>query len=207
MKKHQYSLLSLAIITACYSSNAVADLKSQCLLGVPQFHGEVVSGEQTQLPVYIESDNALINQPNEAIYSGSVSIQQGNRSVVADQVRVAQNGNQARNAYLQGAFEYRDNIIQAKGRDASFNLLNKDVDLGNADYQFVGRQGRGTAESVAVRAEQRVLKNASFTSCLPNDKSWQIEASEMVQHVKEEYAELWHARFKVLGVPIFYSPY
>lgn len=207
MKKHQYSLLSLAIITACYSTNATADLKSQCLLGVPQFHGEVVTGDQTQLPVYIESDSAVINQPNDATYTGNVSVQQGNRSVVADQVRVEQNGEYARNAYLQGAFDYRDNLIQAKGRDASFNLLNKDVDLGNADYQFVGRQGRGTAESVSVRSEQRVLKNATFTSCLPNDKSWEIDADEMVQHVKEEYAELWHARFKVLGVPIFYSPY
>lgn len=42
---------------------------------------------------------------------------------------------------------------------------------------------------------------------MPDDKSWSIEANEMVQHVKDEYAELWHARFKVLGVPIFYSPY
>lgn len=185
----------------------MADLKSQCLLGVPQFQGELVQGEQIQQPVYIESDSALINQPKDATYTGNVSIRQGNRSVIADEVRVEQDGNKARNAYLRGNFDYRDNLINATGQDASFNLLNKDADFGNADYQFVGRQGRGTAENVSVRSEQRVLKNASFTSCLPGDKSWSIEAKEMVQHVKEEYAELWHARFKVLGVPIFYSPY
>lgn len=207
MKQHQYSLLSLAIITACYSHYAQADLKSQCLLGVPQFHGEVVEGEQTQMPVYIEADNAVINQPKEAIYSGNVSIQQGNRSIVANEVRVEQDGETRRDAYLQGAFEYRDNLINAKGRDASFNLLNKDADLANADYQFVGRQGRGTAEQVSVRADQRVMKNATFTSCLPEDQSWSIRANEMIQHVDEEYAEMWHARFNVLGVPIFYSPY
>ena len=63
MKKHHYSLLSLAICAACYSNSASADLRSQCLLGVPQFKGEVVSGDQTQLPVYIEADSAEINQP------------------------------------------------------------------------------------------------------------------------------------------------
>lgn len=185
----------------------MADLKSQCLLGVPQFQDELVQGDQTQLPVYIESDSVLINQPKDATYTGNVSVRQGNRSVVADEVRIEQDGDKARNAYLRGAFDYRDNLINATGRDASFNLLNKDADLGNADYQFVGRQGRGVAENVSVRSDQRVLKNASFTSCLSGDKSWLIEAKEMVQHVKEEYAELWHARFKVLGVPIFYSPY
>ncbi|EJS87139.1 LPS assembly outer membrane complex protein LptD, partial [Pasteurella multocida subsp. multocida str. Anand1_cattle] len=25
--------------------------------------------------------------------------------------------------------------------------------------------------------------------------------------IQEEYAEMWHARFKVHGVPIFYTPY
>ena len=207
MKRYHYNLLSLAILSACYSNYAVADLKAQCLLGVPHFEGEVVEGEQTQLPVYIEADSALINQPRDATYTGDVSIKQGNRTIWADEVRVEQDGDKARNAYLRGSFDYKDNLINAKGRDATINLLNKDVDLGNADYQFVGRQGRGTAAEVSVREGQRTMKNASFTSCLPDDKSWSIEANEMVQHVKEEYAELWHARFKVLGVPVFYSPY
>ncbi|OOS00629.1 LPS assembly protein LptD [Haemophilus paracuniculus] len=205
--KQRYSLLSLAIISACYSSYANADLKQQCLLGVPQFQGEVVKGDQTQMPVYIEADSAVINQPKDATYTGDVSVKQGNRTILADQVRLEQNGDISRMAYLQGNFEYQDNFVQAKGRDATIDLFSKDTDLANADYQFVGRQGRGTAGEVSVREDQRVFKNASFTSCLPGDESWSVEAKEMRQYVKEEYAEMWHARFKVLGVPIFYTPY
>lgn len=205
--KQRYSLLSLAVMAACYSNYAVADLRQQCLLGVPQFHGEVVEGDQLRMPVTIESDNAVINQPRDATYSGDVRIQQGNRAIVADQVRVEQDGENARMAYLQGNFNYQDNLIQATGSDAAINLLSKDASLTNANYQLVGRQGRGTAESGEFGDEKRMLKNASFTACLPNDNAWSIEANEMIQHVKEEYAEMWHARFKVLGVPVFYSPY
>lgn len=205
--KQRYSLLSLAVMAACYSNYAVADLRQQCLLGVPQFHGEVVEGDQLRMPVTIESDNAVINQPRDATYSGDVRIQQGNRAIVADQVRVEQDGENARMAYLQGNFNYQDNLIQATGSDAAINLLSKDTSLTNANYQLVGRQGRGTAESGEFGDEKRMLKNASFTACLPNDNAWSIEANEMIQHVKEEYAEMWHARFKVLGVPVFYSPY
>ncbi|QBQ64469.1 LPS assembly protein LptD [Actinobacillus indolicus] len=207
MKQHHYSLISLAVMSACYSQYAIADLKSQCLLGVPQFHGEVVQGDQTQLPVYIEADSAVINQPTDATYTGDVSVKQGNRSIVADQVYVEQQDGKAQNVRLTGKFDYRDNQINATGNDATINLVSNEAQLGNADYQLVGRQGRGTAEEVSANNDTRIMKNASFTSCLPNDESWSIEANEMIQHVKDEYAEIWHARFKVLGVPVFYSPY
>ncbi len=207
MKQHHYNLIALAVMAACYSQYAAADLKSQCLLGVPQFHGEVVDGDQTQLPVYIEADSAVINQPTDATYTGDVSVKQGNRSIIADQVYVEQQDGKAQNVRLTGKFDYRDNQINATGNDATINLVSNEAQLGNADYQLVGRQGRGTAEEVNASNDTRIMKNASFTSCLPDDNSWSIEANEMIQHVKDEYAEMWHARFKVLGVPVFYSPY
>jgi LPS-assembly protein lptD len=71
----------------------------------------------------------------------------------------------------------------------------------------VDRQGRGSAKNVELRDNYRLMKNATFTSCLPDDNSWSIYASEMRQYIKEEYAEMWHARLKVHGVPIFYTPY
>ncbi len=33
-----------------------------------------------------------------------------------------------------------------------------------------------------------------FTSCLHGDNKWGSDASEIRQYVKEEYAEMWHAR-------------
>lgn len=34
-----------------------------------------------------------------------------------------------------------------------------------------------------------------------------IEANEIRQHIQEEYLEMWHARFKISGMPVFYTPY
>lgn len=83
-------------------------------------------------------------------------------------------------------------------------LNTKNTDIKNADYQLVDRQGRGKAESIALREDYRLMTNAVFTSCLPQDNAWSIEAKEMRQHIQEEYAEMWHARFKVHGVPILH---
>ena len=210
MKKNTYTLISLSILTALYSADSAADLAKQCLYGVPHFTGEVVSGNPNDLPVYIEADQAEITQPRSGIYKGNVDVKQGNRHLQSAEVEVQQQGsgdNVQRYAFARGGFDYRDNQINLLGDDAKIHLNTKDTDVRNAHYQLVDRQGRGSAESVELRDDYRVMKNATFTSCLQDDHSWSIYADEMRQHVKEEYAEMWHARFKVQGVPVFYTPY
>ena len=210
MKKNTYTLISLSILTALYSADSMADLAKQCLYGVPHFTGEVVSGNPNDLPVYIEADQAEITQPRSGIYKGRVDVKQGNRHLQSAEVEVQQQGsgdNVQRYAFARGGFDYRDNQINLLGDDAKIHLNTKDTDVRNAHYQLVDRQGRGAAESVELRDDYRVMKNATFTSCLQDDHSWSIYADEMRQHVKEEYAEMWHARFKVQGVPVFYTPY
>ena len=210
MKKNTYTLISLSILTALYSAESTADLAKQCLYGVPHFTGEVVSGNPNDLPVYIEADQAEIKQPRSGIYKGNVDVKQGNRHLQSAEVEVQQQGsgdNVQRYAFARGGFDYRDNQINLLGDDAKIHLNTKDTDVRNAHYQLVDRQGRGSAESVELRDDYRVMKNATFTSCLQDDHSWSIYADEMRQHVKEEYAEMWHARFKVQGVPVFYTPY
>ena len=210
MNKNIYTLISLSILTALYSAESTADLAKQCLYGVPHFTGEVVSGNPNDLPVYIEADQAEITQPRSGIYKGNVDIKQGNRRLQSAEVEVQQLGsgdNVQRYAFARGGFDYRDNQINLLGDDAKIHLNTKDTDVRNANYQLVDRQGRGSAESVELRDDYRVMKNATFTSCLQDDHSWSIYADEMRQHVKEEYAEMWHARFKVQGVPVFYTPY
>ena len=210
MKKNTYTLISLSILTALYSAESTADLAKQCLYGVPHFTGEVVSGNPNDLPVYIEADQAEITQPRSGIYKGNVDVKQGNRHLQSAEVEVQQQesgDNVQRYAFARGGFDYRDNQINLLGDDAKIHLNTKDTDVRNAHYQLVDRQGRGSAESVELRDDYRVMKNATFTSCLQDDHSWSIYADEMRQHVKEEYAEMWHARFKVQGVPVFYTPY
>ena len=210
MNKNTYTLISLSILTALYSADSTADLAKQCLYGVPHFSGEVVSGNPNDLPVYIEADQAEITQPRSGIYKGRVDVKQGNRHLQSAEVEVQQQGsgdNVQRYAFARGGFDYQDNQINLLGDDAKIHLNTKDTDVRNAHYQLVDRQGRGSAESVELRDDYRVMKNATFTSCLQDDHSWSIYADEMRQHVKEEYAEMWHARFKVQGVPVFYTPY
>lgn len=206
MKKNLYTLLSISILTALYSQSSWGNLQEQCLSGVPHFSGEVTQGNLNELPVEIEANNAEIT-PISAKYDGNVEVKQGNRSLNANSLSVLRDGKEQRMAEVSNGFKYKDTLIQLEGNSAKINLNNKDSWGENVDYQFVNRQGRGKANSVESNAKERKMKNATFTSCLPNDESWSIEAKEIRQDIEGEYAEMWHARFKIHGVPVFYTPY
>ncbi|WP_289306605.1 LptA/OstA family protein, partial [Escherichia coli] len=77
------------------------------------------------------------------------------------------------------------------------------------DYKMMGSQGRGKAELMEQRGENRytILDNGSFTSCLTGSDTWSVVGSEIVHDREEHVAEIWNARFKLGPVPIFYSPY
>lgn len=211
MKKHGYSLLTVLVAGTLYGNAAYADLRQQCLLGVPHFVGEVVHGNPNEQPIYIEADRGGMLHAAEATYQGDVDIRQGNRRLQSQHAKITtQQGNDSklmRLVYIDGDLAYRDEQIDLRGSNAKMNLNSKDSDIESVDYQFVGRQGRGTAVRAEMSERYRTLRHATFTSCLPDDNAWTIEANEIRQDLQEEVAEMWGARFRVLGVPILYAPY
>ncbi|KYP95769.1 LPS biosynthesis protein, partial [Sodalis-like endosymbiont of Proechinophthirus fluctus] len=213
MKKRLPTLLVSLIGSALYSQQAPADLVDQCLLGVPAYTKPFVNGNPNTLPVYIQADKAVANYPDHALFSGSVSIEQSNSTLTADEVhltrRQEQNQTPLRTVTATGNVSYISNEIKMQGPKAWSNLNTKDTDVYHGNYQMVGRQGRGDADTMKQRGDNRytVLENGSFTSCLPGDESWSVVGSEVIYDREEQVTEIWNARFKIGKVPVFYSPY
>lgn len=215
MKKRIPTLLATMIGTALYSQQGMAaDLASQCKLGIPTYNRPLVQGEPNQLPVTINADHAKGNYPNDAVFTGNVDIQQGNGRLQADEVQLHQKQAEGqpepvRTVDALGNVHYDDNQVILKGPKAWANLNTKDTNVWDGDYQMVGRQGRGTADLMKQRGENRytILENGSFTSCLPGSDTWSVVGSEVIHDREEQVAEIWNARFKLGPVPVFYSPY
>ncbi len=215
MKKRIPTLLATMIGTALYSQQGMAaDLASQCKLGIPTYNRPLVQGEPNQLPVTINADHAKGNYPDNAVFTGNVDIQQGNSRLQADEVQLHQKQVEGqptpvRTVDALGNVHYDDNQVILKGPKAWANLNTKDTNVWEGDYQMVGRQGRGKADLMKQRGENRytILENGSFTSCLPGSDTWSVVGSEVIHDREEQVAEIWNARFKLGPVPVFYSPY
>ncbi|MDA4534760.1 LPS assembly protein LptD [Escherichia coli] len=215
MKKRIPTLLATMIATALYSQQGLAaDLASQCMLGVPSYDRPLVKGDTNDLPVTINADHAKGDYPDDAVFTGSVDIMQGNSRLQADEVQLHQKEapgqpEPVRTVDALGNVHYDDNQVILKGPKGWANLNTKDTNVWEGDYQMVGRQGRGKADLMKQRGENRytILDNGSFTSCLPGSDTWSVVGSEIIHDREEQVAEIWNARFKVGPVPIFYSPY
>ena len=215
MKKRIPTLLATMIGTALYSQQGLAaDLASQCMLGVPSYNRPLVSGDTNSLPVTITADSSKGTYPDNATFTGSVDINQGNSRLQADEVQLHQKqpegaAEPVRTVDALGNVHYDDNQVILKGPKAWSNLNTKDTNVWEGDYQMVGRQGRGNADLMKQRGENRytILENGSFTSCLPGSNTWSVVGSEVIHDREEQVAEIWNARFKLGPVPVFYSPY
>jgi len=215
MKKRIPTLLATMIGTALYSQQGLAaDLASQCMLGVPSYNRPLVSGDTNSLPVTITADSSKGTYPDNATFTGDVDINQGNSHLQADEVQLHQKqpegaAEPVRTVDALGNVHYDDNQVILKGPKAWSNLNTKDTNVWEGDYQMVGRQGRGKADLMKQRGENRytILENGSFTSCLPGSNTWSVVGSEVIHDREEQVAEIWNARFKLGPVPVFYSPY
>lgn len=215
MKKRIPTLLATMIASALYSHQGLAaDLASQCMLGVPSYDRPLVQGETNELPVTINADNAKGNYPDDAVFTGNVDIAQGNSRLQADEVQLHQKQAEGQPEPIRTVdaldnVHYEDNQVILKGPKGWSNLNTKDTNIWEGDYQMVGRQGRGKADLMKQRGENRytILENGSFTSCLPGSDTWSVVGSEVIHDREEQVAEIWNARFKLGPVPVFYSPY
>ncbi|WP_237386477.1 LPS assembly protein LptD [Xenorhabdus sp. Sc-CR9] len=211
MNKCYPTLLATMVWAALYSQQAHADLAAQCMLGVPVYDKLIITGDPNKMPVNIKSDDTHGEYPYSAEFIGNVDIQQGNKTLTADKVRLEQTQDKEpiRTITAIGNFSYDDPQIILKGPRAWANLNNKDTDVEQGKYQMVGRQGRGSADKMMLRDENRytILNNGIFTSCLPGNDSWSVVGSEVILDREEEVAEIWNARFRIANVPVFYSPY
>ncbi|ADO49910.1 LPS assembly protein LptD [[Enterobacter] lignolyticus] len=215
MKKRIPTLLATMIASALYSQQgAAADLASQCMLGVPTYNRPLVQGDTNSLPVTINADHAKGNYPDNAVFTGNVDVNQGNSRLQADEVQLHQKeapgqATPVRTVDALGNVHYDDNQVILTGPKAWSNLNTKDTNVWKGDYQMVGRQGRGTADLMKQRGDNRytILDNGTFTSCLPGANTWSVVGSEVIQDRQEQVAEIWNARFKIGPIPVFYSPY
>jgi len=214
MKKKSSILLATLIWSAFSSRYVLANLAEQCILGVPRYNKPLVSGDINQLPVNVQADKTVAHYPNNARFIGNVTVEQGNSRLTANHVDLYQTQENQhsipeRIVTATGNVNYEDPAITLKGPKGWSNLNTKDTDITKGQYQMMNKQGRGDADLMKLRGEKRytILENGTFTSCLPTDNSWSIQGAHIIHDKKEQLAKIWHARFKIGPVPVFYSPY
>jgi LPS-assembly protein len=146
-----------------------------------------------------------MQQNSVAQLDGEVRLTQGYRLLEADSATLNQ---ETSIANLSGNIRMREPGLLLTGSSAEMNSDTGDATITNATYLLHESGLRGEASVLEHKGDNTlIMEGASFTQCEPDSNLWYFEASSFTIDPNTRQAYGKHARLKVKGVPVFYTPY
>ncbi|QGS50811.1 LPS assembly protein LptD [Shewanella putrefaciens] len=181
---------------------------SQCVIEPPvpriESHTEGMSAaELNKIRIISDSSNAEMNK--QAIFSGNVVFSQGDRHIAADEAILNQETQQFD---ANGNLVFQDSNFTVTAESLQAQMRSNRATLEGAKYWLHGQQVNGDAEKLQITINNNlILTNTNFTTCPPDNVSWLLEAEKIKINSEEEWGEIWNAKVRISGVPVFYIPY
>lgn len=181
---------------------------SQCVIEPPvpriESHTEGMSAaELNKIRIISDSSNAEMNK--QAIFSGNVVFSQGDRHIAADEAILNQETQQFD---ANGNLVFQDSNFTVTAESLQAQMRSNRATLEGAKYWLHGQQVNGDAEKLQITINNNlILTNTNFTTCPPDNVSWLLEAEKIKINSEEEWGEIWNAKVRIAGIPVFYVPY
>ncbi len=161
--------------------------------------------EPSKSPLRSSADSSELRGNTTAILSGNVFIEEGYRRL---SVNEAIYDRSTRELQLNGDLMLREPGMLILADKAVINSDDGTGLLSPADYVLHKQHVRGGADEIArLEDGTLVLRGASYTRCEPNNNTWELLGKSIIIDQDKGVGTAKHARLKVKGVPLFYSPW
>jgi len=135
---------------------------------------------------------------------GGVEIRYGEGKITAEGLALQPNGG----ADLTGRVEVRGPEVLVFGEDAHYDPDAETVSLAAAGFDLPTRPARGSAQQLELTSDSRIsLASMLFTTCPPDNVSWEISAKEAELDVNAGVGRARGVKLDFKGVPVLYVPY
>jgi len=137
---------------------------------------------------------------------GNVRGAHNNRFVAADEVSYDYNTSDLE---AKGNIFLTDPWVRLIADEALMNLESDQANLSNIHYRFTGKlNARGSADQAElVDPTLTRYRNIVYSTCRPRQRAWFLDAAELELDQAKGWGVARHAKLRVRGLPIFYSPY
>ncbi len=155
--------------------------------------------------VLVEADKGTLQAEGTSSLEGNVIIQQDEKIIHADK---ASYDNRNSNVTAFGNVLFSTDSMQLTSSEVQFQMSTSKGEMKNAEYSLVNGLGHGSSKLLKQNGkEQTQLKNATFSTCPPGQRSWHIASSDIKLNHSAQEGVARNVTFKVGDVPLFYSPY
>lgn len=166
--------------------------------------------------IRIDADNVSFYRAQRSTLSGNVRVQQTERVVNAQTAYIYRDvqTNQVTNIELLGNVKYLEPGRLIIARKVTINAQDKSGKAEDVLYRFnLQRHAAilpswGRASYIERFANKNyLLKNATYTTCSPQDRSWHIEAEKITIDDARSIGVARDAKLLIGKVPVLYTPY
>jgi len=162
---------------------------------------------QRALPVEILADRVDYDQGQDRVeLRGAIEMAQGSQSLGADWASYHRATGQVQ---ARGRVRFEDRGLRLLGQAADYNLESAQGWVESVLYRVWGNANlRGSAARVERldRARSR-FEDLIYTSCPPGRADWSLRARELELDQASGLGVARHARVRIGGVPVLYTPY
>lgn len=166
--------------------------------------------------VRISANDVSFYREGRSELSGNVEVQQEGRIVNAQTAYVYRDAktNKVTQIELLGEVRYLEAGRLMIARKATINPQDKSGKIEDVLYRFNVRKG-GAIQPAWGRAsfierfanKDYLLKKATYTTCIPQDKAWQLEADSIKLDDAKAIGVARNAKLRIRNWPILYTPY
>lgn len=167
--------------------------------------------------INLQADNVSFYNEGRSTLNGKVRVQQAERIINAQTAYVYRNSktNQITGIELLGDVRYQEPDRLMLARKVLINPRDRAGSAEDVLYRFIlprpkqaAMPGWGRASLIQRFANKDwLLKKATYTTCPPQDRSWQIEAESIAFDNAQQKGVARNATLKIGKTPIFYTPY
>ncbi len=180
------------------------------------YHTETMASLPDEDEIQINANHASLYEAGRSKLEGHVEVRQSNRIVNAKTAYIYRDKKTKQVTQIKLIGDVRflepDKLMLAK--KATLNPVDKSGEVEDVLYRFrVDKKGAvlpawGMASFIKRFAnEDYWLRKATYTTCPPKDKAWQIEASEIIIDHAKGRGVAKNARLRLLDFPVVYTPY
>lgn len=138
------------------------------------------------------------------VCKGNVTLQRGDQFLHADNLRFDQESSQYA---AEGNVRYQDSGMRMVAQSAHGDQDEDTHQIDNVRYQLIERRGNGGADSIRMKGTQGALMGSTYSTCPPNDRHWELQASRIDINTDSGFGTAHNASIRVGKVPILYVPW
>ncbi len=159
--------------------------------------------DNTQQATDIEGD-ALTGTEENPVFNGNVTLRRGNQFLGADQLTY----DKAQEHYTaDGSIRYQGSGLRMTAARAEGDQAKDTHTIQDLDYQLLSQRGNGGADSVTLNGNIGSLHGATYSTCPPDDRHWELRAKRIDIDTEEGMAVARGATLRVGKVPVIYLPW